>query len=74
MSGWSFYHLGGPEALYVYLTPQASSEPVRFPCAGLRPELRRQLRDLVRGDEVPADLVRALGADSGRSGGWREPG
>ena len=60
MGGWSFYHLGGPDALYVYLTSPRSPEPVRFPCAGLKPSLRRRLRDLVPGDEVPWDLVEAL--------------
>jgi hypothetical protein len=60
MGGWSFYHLSGPDALYVYLTHTRSPEPVRFPCTGLEPSFRRRLRDLVPGDEVPPDLVRAL--------------
>jgi hypothetical protein len=59
-TGWTFHHYGGPEALYVYMTPPGSTEPMRFPCAGLGPAHRRVLRGLLRGDEVPGELLRAL--------------
>ena len=59
-TGWTFHHYGGPEALYVYLTPPRSAEPMRFACAGLGPGHLRALRELLRGDDVPPELLRAL--------------
>ena len=61
-TGWTLDHHGGPQALYVYLRPPNSADPLRLTCAGLGPGHHRTLRGLARGDAVPPELLRALGA------------
>ena len=65
-TGWTLHHYGGQSALYVYVLPPGSAEPVRLSCAGLGPGHHRGLRDLLRGEDVPAELLRALAALNGR--------
>lgn len=74
-TGWTLHHYGGREALYVYLKPPRSAEPLRLPCAGLGPSHHRVLRGLVRGDDMPPELLRALAALNRRPlpAGFGEP-
>jgi hypothetical protein len=61
-TAWTLHHYGGREALYVYLKPPRSAEPLRLPCAGLGPSHHRVLRGLIPGDDMPQELLRALAA------------
>jgi hypothetical protein len=47
-------------ALYVMVIPPDLVEPVPLALAGLRPDYRARLRQLVRGDEIPPEIVARL--------------
>ena len=47
-------------ALYVLVTPPDLQEPVPLALAGLRPDYKARLRELVRGDEIPPRILAAL--------------
>jgi hypothetical protein len=62
---WTLHYYGGPDAFYVHLCAPGSKQPTRLSLSGLDPIHRRELRWLVRGDAVPAEILRALGVEPG---------
>ena len=63
---WTFYYRAD-DALYVYLCPPRSTAPVKFSLAGMRPEILRELRLLIRGSQVPDAVMAALASVPGEA-------
>ena len=61
LDGWTFFSMAKFQPLYVVLTPPGQGQgPIPLPLAGLPAEHVEILRELLRGDPVPAKIVAGL--------------